>query len=109
MYCEGKDNYIYSASLSDLIIDTSRKRKEGEWDGQSYIFVSRPEMEQDIKAARYLEHGEYEGNLYGTKISSIQEVVTSGKMCVLDVNPQVRKTKKHKTQNNPSLVVTHYT
>ncbi|XP_073463884.1 MAGUK p55 subfamily member 2 isoform X2 [Aquarana catesbeiana] len=70
---------------------TSRKRKEGEWDGQSYIFVSRPEMEQDIKAARYLEHGEYEGNLYGTKISSIQEVVTSGKMCVLDVNPQAVK------------------
>lgn len=70
---------------------TSRKRKEGEWDGQSYSFVSRAEMEQDIKAGRYLEHGEYEGNLYGTKISSIQEVVTSGKMCVLDVNPQAVK------------------
>lgn len=70
---------------------TSRKRKEGEWDGQSYSFVSRTEMEQDIKAGRYLEHGEYEGNLYGTKISSIQEVVASGKMCVLDVNPQAVK------------------
>ncbi|KAM4034045.1 MAGUK p55 subfamily member 2 isoform 1-T1 [Anomaloglossus baeobatrachus] len=70
---------------------TSRKRKEGEWDGQSYSFVSRAEMEQDIKAGRYLEHGEYEGNLYGTKISSIQEVVASGKMCVLDVNPQAVK------------------
>uniref|UniRef100_F6X3V7 Membrane protein, palmitoylated 2 n=1 Tax=Xenopus tropicalis TaxID=8364 RepID=F6X3V7_XENTR len=70
---------------------TSRKRKEGEWDGQSYSFVTRAEMEQDIKAGRYLEHGEYEGNLYGTKISSIQEVVASGKMCVLDVNPQAVK------------------
>ncbi|KAM4691590.1 MAGUK p55 subfamily member 2 isoform 1-T1 [Rhinophrynus dorsalis] len=70
---------------------TSRKRKEGEWDGQSYSFVTRTEMEQDIKAGRYLEHGEYEGNLYGTKISSIQEVVASGKMCVLDVNPQAVK------------------
>ncbi|XP_066442816.1 MAGUK p55 subfamily member 2 isoform X2 [Eleutherodactylus coqui] len=70
---------------------TSRKRKEGEWDGQSYSFVSRAEMEQDIKAGRYLEHGEYEGNLYGTKISSIQEVVAAGKMCVLDVNPQAVK------------------
>ncbi|XP_063815965.1 MAGUK p55 subfamily member 2 isoform X1 [Pseudophryne corroboree] len=70
---------------------TSRKRKEGEWDGQAYSFVSRAEMEQDIKAGRYLEHGEYEGNLYGTKISSIQEVVALGKMCVLDVNPQAVK------------------
>ncbi|KAL7977202.1 hypothetical protein Chor_009151 [Crotalus horridus] len=32
-------------------------------------------MERDIKAGRYLEHGEYEGNLYGTKIDSIHEAV----------------------------------
>lgn len=46
-------------------------------------------MEADIKAGRYLEHGEYEGNLYGTKIDSIRAVVEAGKMCILDVNPQV--------------------
>ncbi|XP_041432604.1 MAGUK p55 subfamily member 2 isoform X1 [Xenopus laevis] len=80
-----------SSRYGTTIPYTSRKRKEGEWDGQSYSFVTRSEMEQDIKAGRYLEHGEYEGNLYGTKISSIQEVVASGKMCVLDVNPQAVK------------------
>uniref|UniRef100_H3B2J3 MAGUK p55 scaffold protein 2 n=1 Tax=Latimeria chalumnae TaxID=7897 RepID=H3B2J3_LATCH len=68
---------------------TSRKAKEEEKDGQMYAFVSRMEMETDVKAGRYLEHGEYEGNLYGTKIDSIYEVVESGKMCILDVNPQV--------------------
>lgn len=46
-------------------------------------------MEMDIKAGRYLEHGEYEGNLYGTKIDSILEVVQTGRTCILDVNPQV--------------------
>lgn len=46
-------------------------------------------MEADIRAGRYLEHGEYEGNLYGTRIDSIRNVVASGKVCVLDVNPQV--------------------
>lgn len=46
-------------------------------------------MEADIRAGRYLEHGEYEGNLYGTRIDSIRRVVASGKVCVLDVNPQV--------------------
>lgn len=46
-------------------------------------------MESDIRAGRYLEHGEYEGNLYGTRIDSIRGVVASGKVCVLDVNPQV--------------------
>lgn len=51
--------------------------------------MSRAEMEADIRAGRYLEHGEYEGNLYGTRIDSIRNVVASGKVCVLDVNPQV--------------------
>ncbi|NXU47762.1 MPP2 protein, partial [Turnix velox] len=70
---------------------TSRKRKESEKEGQGYHFVSRGEMEVDIKAGRYLEHGEYEGNLYGTKIDSIRAVVEAGKMCILDVNPQAVK------------------
>lgn len=68
---------------------TSRKPRDDEKDGQAYRFVSRAEMEMDIKAGRYLEHGEYEGNLYGTKIDSILEVVQTGRTCILDVNPQV--------------------
>uniref|UniRef100_A0A4W3I265 MAGUK p55 scaffold protein 2b n=1 Tax=Callorhinchus milii TaxID=7868 RepID=A0A4W3I265_CALMI len=70
---------------------TSRKPKDDEKDGQVYTFVSRNEMENDIKGGRYLEHGEYEGNLYGTKIDSIHRVVESGKICILDVNPQALK------------------
>lgn len=54
-----------------------------------YLFMTRSEMEIDIKCGRFLEHGEYDGNLYGTKIDSIHEVVDSGKICILDVNPQV--------------------
>uniref|UniRef100_A0A8C0U2X5 Membrane palmitoylated protein 6 n=1 Tax=Cyanistes caeruleus TaxID=156563 RepID=A0A8C0U2X5_CYACU len=70
---------------------TSRKPRDDEKDGQAYRFVSRAEMETDIKAGRYLEHGEYEGNLYGTKIDSILEVVQTGRTCILDVNPQALK------------------
>ncbi|XP_072859399.2 protein PALS2 isoform X2 [Pogona vitticeps] len=70
---------------------TSRKPRDDEKDGQAYRFVSRAEMEADIKAGRYLEHGEYEGNLYGTKIDSILEVVQTGRTCILDVNPQALK------------------
>lgn len=72
-----------------LCLVTSRKPRDDEKDGQAYRFVSRAEMEMDIKAGRYLEHGEYEGNLYGTKIDSILEVVQTGRTCILDVNPQV--------------------
>ncbi|XP_040289570.1 MAGUK p55 subfamily member 6 isoform X1 [Bufo bufo] len=70
---------------------TSRKPREEEKDGHAYRFVSRSEMEAEVKAGRYLEHGEYEGNLYGTKIDSIHEVVMAGRTCILDVNPQALK------------------
>ena len=48
-------------------------------------------MQRDIRSGRFLEHGEYEGNLYGTKVDTIREVMRSGKMCLLDVNPTVSK------------------
>uniref|UniRef100_A0A8C8IK88 MAGUK p55 scaffold protein 2a n=1 Tax=Oncorhynchus tshawytscha TaxID=74940 RepID=A0A8C8IK88_ONCTS len=70
---------------------TSRKPKLGERDGQMYAFTSRSKMEADIKNGRYLEHGEYDGNLYGTKMDSIHEVVEAGRICVLDANPQALK------------------
>lgn len=46
-------------------------------------------MEQDIRAGKYLENGDFEGNLYGTKVDSIRDIMRSGKMCILDVNPTV--------------------
>ncbi|TRY94310.1 hypothetical protein DNTS_030390, partial [Danionella cerebrum] len=73
---------------------TSRRPRDDEKDGHSYSFVSREEMEADIKASRYLEHGEYDGNLYGTKIDSIHDVVRTGRTCILDINPQALKVLK---------------
>ncbi|XP_047217674.1 MAGUK p55 subfamily member 6a isoform X1 [Girardinichthys multiradiatus] len=73
---------------------TSRHPREEEKDGQNYCFMTREEMERDIKESRYLEHGEYDGNLYGTKIDSIHEVVEAGRTCILDVNPQALKVLK---------------
>ncbi|KAM8826141.1 protein PALS2-like [Synchiropus picturatus] len=73
---------------------TSRSPREEERDGQNYCFVTRAQMEKDVKDSRYLEHGEYDGNLYGTKIDSIHEVVNAGRTCILDVNPQALKVLK---------------
>ncbi|KAK2829715.1 hypothetical protein Q7C36_017705 [Tachysurus vachellii] len=70
---------------------TSRKPKAGERESRMYAFTSRSKMEADIKAGRYLEHGEYDGNLYGTKIDSIHEVAEAGRLCILDVHPQSLK------------------
>ncbi|PWA30291.1 hypothetical protein CCH79_00015731 [Gambusia affinis] len=70
---------------------TSRKPKKGERESRMYAFTSRNKMEADIKNGRYLEYGEYEGNLYGLKIDSIHEVAEAGRVCILDANPQSLK------------------
>lgn len=70
-------------------LDTSRKPKKVDREKRMYAFTSRSKMEADIKNGRYLEHGEYDGNLYGLKIDSIHEVVEAGRVCILDANPEV--------------------
>lgn len=73
---------------------TSRPIRPGERDGCGYWFTTREKMDEDITNHKYLEYGEYEGHLYGTKLDSIRQVMRSGKMCLLDVNPQSLKILK---------------
>ncbi|TSO05455.1 MAGUK p55 subfamily member 6 [Bagarius yarrelli] len=70
---------------------TSRRPRGNELNAQTYHFVTRMEMEMEIKLGCFLEHGEYDGNLYGTKISSVHEVMNTGRTCILDVHPQTLK------------------
>lgn len=74
---------------ANAVADTSRRPRDHELNGNTYHFTTRSEMELDVKAGRFLEHGEYDGNLYGTKMESIHQVVATGRTCILDVNPQV--------------------
>lgn len=78
-----------SLDLTLTFSDTSREPRQGEEHGKGYFFDSRQNMEADIKAGKFLEYGEFNGNLYGTKLDSIHYTVQQGKMCVLDVNPTV--------------------
>ena len=56
-------------------IDTTRPRRDYEVDGRDYHFVaSREQMERDIQSHLFIEAGQYNGNLYGTSITSVVEV-----------------------------------
>ena len=48
-------------------------------------------MELDIHDNQFLEYGEHNGNLYGTHLDSIRNVIKEGKMCVLDCSPNALK------------------
>lgn len=73
----------------NFIVDTTRPQRELEENGQNYWFISREQMEHDIREHKFLEYGENGGNLYGTNLDSIRDVINQGKMCVLDCSPVV--------------------
>ena len=64
--------------------NTSRPQRDGEIDGRNYHFLSRDEMETDIKNGKYLEYGELNKNYYGTSLSALKVVIDSNKTCIID-------------------------
>ncbi|KAJ8955981.1 hypothetical protein NQ318_006252 [Aromia moschata] len=71
--------------------DTSRPMKPGEVNGKEYFFVTREQMEEDIENTKFIEFGEYKGNLYGTSSESVKAIVNTGKVCILNPHYQALK------------------
>lgn len=60
------------------ILDTSRPPRPLEENGKGYWFSDRDDMEQEINENNFLEYGEHNGNLYGTHLDSIRNVIKEG-------------------------------
>lgn len=83
---------------------TSRPMRELEEDGMGYWFVSREEMEHDIRDHQFLECGEHNGHLYGTKLDTIRTIIRQGKMCVLDCSPNALKILHNSPEFMPYVI-----
>ena len=68
---------------------TSRPPRVGETHGADYFFVSREQMSRDVDAGKFLEHGEFKGNLYGTSVEGVRELQEAGLQPVLTPHYQV--------------------
>jgi len=92
---------------------TSRAKGETEIDGQDYNFVTRAQFEEMASSglaggvagvsggnnmnvnnansnscnSRFVEHGEYDKQYYGTSLDAVRTVINSGKICVLNLQP----------------------
>ncbi|XP_036406430.1 MAGUK p55 subfamily member 5-A-like [Megalops cyprinoides] len=62
---------------------TTRPQRPAEVDGQDYHFVSRQAFEAEATAMKFIESGEFEGNLYGTSTDSVRQAINAGKICLL--------------------------
>ncbi|MBZ3887391.1 MAGUK p55 subfamily member 3 [Sciurus carolinensis] len=70
---------------------TTRPRKSHEKEGVEYHFVSKQAFEADLHHSKFLEHGEYKENLYGTSLEAIRAVMARNKVCLVDVEPEALK------------------
>ncbi|XP_028675436.1 MAGUK p55 subfamily member 3 [Erpetoichthys calabaricus] len=70
---------------------TTRPKKSQEKEGVEYHFVSKQTFEGDVQNNKFVEHGEYKDNLYGTSLEAIRSVLTRNKLCLVDVQPEALK------------------
>ncbi|KAF5898169.1 Guanylate kinase, partial [Clarias magur] len=77
--------------FSITIPHTSRAKRNQESDGVEYHFISKHLFETDVQNNKFIEHGEYKGNYYGTSLDSVRSVLAKNKVCLLDVQPHCLK------------------
>lgn len=76
------------SALNVSISHTTRPRREGERDGVEYNFVDRATFEQMVAEARFLEHAEVFGNLYGTSADWVESALAGGQDLILEIDWQ---------------------
>lgn len=60
-----------------------------EVNGDEYWFIDEEQMIKDIASNKFVEHGIHDDNYYGTTFEEIRRCIRSGRMCILDISPQV--------------------
>jgi len=82
-------------SVHVAVSHTTRPKRPGETDGESYHFVSRDEFQEIVDSGGFLEFAEVFSNLYGTSKAAVDEIVTTGTDVILEIDwqgaQQVRK------------------
>lgn len=86
----GKDAILEKAFLRDKTLSysvsaTTRAKRDGELDGISYHFVTKPEFENLIADGEIIEYTTYCGNYYGTPKRPVLKMLDEGKNVVLKI------------------------
>ncbi|MBO5115179.1 MAG: guanylate kinase [Peptococcaceae bacterium] len=76
------DNLAYSISA------TTRKPRTGEEHGREYFFFSKEEFEALRDQNGFLEWAQVYDNYYGTPRAFVEDVLASGRDCILEIDPQ---------------------
>lgn len=73
------------AEVEFSVSATTRRMREGEQDGVDYHFLTREVFEQRLSEDQFLEHAEYNGNLYGTPRWPMDDALARGKTFLVEI------------------------
>lgn len=84
---------------------TTRNRRQGEVDGVDYHFISKDQMNEQIKNGKFVEFAEVHLNMYGTSFQAVYDVINSenGKRCILDIDVQGVDSVKNSVLNKDAF------
>lgn len=88
--CGGKttlENALKECGFATAVATTTRPKRAGEIDGQSYYFLTREEFERDRDAGAFVESAEFNDCYYGKSRKEIERVLATGKPVVLVIEP----------------------
>jgi len=89
----GKDTVLDAWSVRDprvqrVVAYTTRPMRTGEMDGVDYKFVTGEKFRDLISGGAFLEFKEVFGNLYGTPLLEMEEMLGAGRIAVLKIDVQ---------------------
>lgn len=82
--------FVFSVSA------TTRAPRAGEQNGVNYHFITKEDFLSRIENGAMLEYTEYCGNFYGTPKKEAEEVLSSGKNLILEIEVEGAKNVKAK-------------
>lgn len=92
-------------NIEVAISATTRKRREGEVDGQDYYFISKEEFDSKIVNNEFIEYAHVHGNMYGTLISEVKKITEKGKDVILEIDVQGGRSIKSKYSDCISVFI----
>jgi len=89
----GKDTILdivlkKDTSIKKSVSLTTREKRENEFDGKDYHFISFSDFEEMINNGEVLEFAQYGDNLYGTPKAPIDKWLSEGEIVILKIEVQ---------------------
>ena len=84
LFAEFPDKFGFSVS------HTTRAPRAGEEDGREYHFTTKKKFLELVEQRGFIEHAQFGGNHYGTSIRAVEEIAERGRVCILDIEMEVR-------------------